>query len=274
MNVQLHEIVKPLLQWYDAHARILPWRSRPTPYRVWVSEIMLQQTRVETVLPYFEQFVAALPDVHALARADADLLLKLWEGLGYYSRVRNLQKAARVVTAQYGGVLPDEFDALCGLPGLGAYSAGAVASIAFGRRVPAVDGNVLRVIARVTADRAPITDAAVKKRITQAVTGILPTARVGDFNQSLMELGATVCLPNGVPKCGECPLAALCMAREQGLCTLLPVKAPKKARSVEYRTVLVLMCGERLAVRRRGGKGLLAGMWELPSLDGVLSPDA
>ncbi len=271
MDSQLYPIVSLLLNWYDGNARVLPWRSVPTPYRVWVSEIMLQQTRVEAVIPYFERFIKTLPDVQALADAEEAALLKLWEGLGYYSRAKNLQKAARLIQTQYGGEIPNNFETLCSLPGLGAYSAGAVASIAFNVRVPAVDGNVLRVISRVTANGGDITMTGVKREITRQVTDILPDTRVGDFNQSLMELGATVCLPNGAPRCDICPLNAVCRAYADGLTGELPVKKPKKARVKEDRTVLVMVCDNRLAVRRRAEHGLLAGLWELPNLMGTLT---
>ena len=273
MKSPLNPIVPLLLDWYNANARVLPWRSLPTPYRVWVSEIMLQQTRVEAVIPYFERFIKALPDVHALAAAEEAAFLKLWEGLGYYSRVKNLQRAARMITAHYGGEIPSDFKTLCSLPGLGEYSAGAVASIAFGVRVPAVDGNVLRVISRVTANVGDITGAGVKREITRQVADILPDTRVGDFNQSLMELGATVCLPNGAPRCDICPLSKVCRAYRDGLTEQIPVKKPKKARVKEDRTVLVIVCPKRLAVRRRAERGLLAGLWELPNLAGTLSQD-
>ncbi len=271
MESQLQPIVSLLLNWYDENARVLPWRSVPTPYRVWVSEIMLQQTRVEAVIPYFERFIKALPDVQSLANTEEAVLLKLWEGLGYYSRAKNLQKAARLIQSTYGGVIPNDFETLCSLPGLGAYSAGAVASIAFGVRVPAVDGNVLRVISRLTANSGDITSVGVKREITRQVTDILPDTRVGDFNQSLMELGATVCLPNGTPRCDICPLSKVCRAYRDGLTEQIPVKKPKKARVKEDRTVLIIVCDNRLAVRRRAEHGLLAGLWELPNLAATLT---
>ncbi len=271
MESQLQPIVSLLLNWYDANARVLPWRSVPTPYRVWVSEIMLQQTRVEAVIPYFERFLKALPDVQALANTEEAVLLKLWEGLGYYSRAKNLQKAARMIQTTYGGVIPNDYKTLCTLPGLGAYSAGAVASIAFGVRVPAVDGNVLRVISRLTANSGDISSVGIKREITRQVTDILPDTRVGDFNQSLMELGATVCLPNGAPRCDICPLSKACRAYRDGLTEQIPVKKPKKARVKEDRTVLIIVCDNRLAVRKRAEHGLLAGLWELPNLSGTLT---
>lgn len=259
-----------LLKWYDQSARVLPWREDPRPYRVWVSEIMLQQTRVEAVKPYYERFLEELPTVKALAEAPEEQLLKLWEGLGYYNRVRNLQKGAREVMSRFGGTIPGEFEALRSLPGVGDYTAGAIASIAFGVPVPAVDGNVLRVISRLLAREEDILNPKVKKRTEEEIRAIIPKDRAGDFNQSLMELGAMICLPNGAPLCGECPLAGLCRAHAQGREAQLPVKAAKKSRKVEERTLFLMTCGNKLALRRRPEKGLLSGLWELPSVPGKL----
>lgn len=259
-----------LLAWYDQNARVLPWRSQPEPYRVWVSEIMLQQTRVEAALPYFLRFMEALPTVSALADASQEQLLKLWEGLGYYSRARNLQKAARMVLEEYGGEIPGEPNELCKLPGIGEYTAGAIASIAFGKAVPAVDGNVLRVLSRLLGSGEDVADSKVKARFAGLLRQVIPLDRPGDFNQALMDLGAGICLPNGKPLCGECPLSELCLAHEQGREEELPVKAEKKARRVEERCLFVLVSGERLAIRRREKKGLLAGLWELPGETGKL----
>lgn len=272
MNLNLQEIVLPLLAWYDKAARVLPWRENPEPYRVWVSEIMLQQTRVEAVKPYYERFLTALPTVEALANAPEEQLLKLWEGLGYYNRVRNLQRAAQAMVEQYGGHVPASFDALLSLPGFGEYTAGAVSSIAFGILVPAVDGNVLRVISRLTADSRDMKNTVVKREITGAVQAILPK-RVGDFNQALMELGATVCLPNGAPQCLVCPLNRLCEANQQGIAAELPVKTVKKPRVVEERTVFLLCTKNQVALSRRPAKGLLAGLWELPGVTGRLTEE-
>ena len=261
-----------LLLWYDGHARVLPWREDPTPYRVWISEVMLQQTRVEAVKPYFDRFLAALPDVEALACAPEETLLKLWEGLGYYSRVRNLQKAARIILERDGGALPASVALLKSLPGVGEYTAGAIASIAFGLPVPAVDGNVLRVAARLASFEGDVTEPANKKALTAAVEAVLPQKRPGDFNQALMELGATVCLPNGAPRCGQCPLFDLCAARKQGNALSLPVKKAKKPRRIEEKTVLVVRTEgrpEKLLLEKRPTKGLLAGMWQFPMLEGV-----
>ena len=265
-------ITQPLLDWYDKNARILPWRETPSPYRVWISEIMLQQTRVEAVKPYFEQFVAQLPDIPALAEVDDDRLMKLWEGLGYYSRARNLKKAAQVSMERFGGRLPSSYDDLLKLPGIGPYTAGAIASIAFGIPAPAVDGNVLRVITRVTADYSNVSESKVKRQMEEHVRDILPDRRAGDMNQALMELGATVCLPNGVPKCDECPLAELCEANRQGNQMDFPQKRAKKARRMEDKTVLLLYCGGKTAIRKRPETGLLAGLFEFPNLEGTLLP--
>ena len=219
---------RALLNWYDAHRRLLPWRLDAAPYRVWVSEIMLQQTRIEAVLPYFDRFMRQLPTIRDLAACGEDRLLKLWEGLGYYSRARNLQKAARVILEQYGGEMPGDYEALLGLPGIGEYTAGAVASISFGIPVPAVDGNVMRVLARLTANGEDILRPAAKRWFTAAAAAMLPPEAPGAFNQALMELGETVCLPNAEPRCGECPLAGACFARERGIARQLPVRAPKR----------------------------------------------
>ncbi|HBU12286.1 MAG TPA: A/G-specific adenine glycosylase [Clostridiales bacterium] len=268
MKIQLKDIVTPLLAWYDKHARKLPWRDDPAPYRVWVSEIMLQQTRVEAVKPYFDRFLRELPDIHALANAPEEQLLKLWEGLGYYNRAHNLQKAAIVLEEQYGGALPASYEALCTLPGIGGYTAGAIASIAFGLPHPAVDGNVLRVLSRIWADASDILQASVKKAAERALAGIIPQGRAGDFTQAMMELGALVCLPGSSPRCGECPLNGLCAARQYGIQGELPVKKPKQKRRGEKRTVFVVTDGRRLLLSKREQKGLLAGLWELPSVRG------
>ena len=267
------EMADLLLDWYDRCARVLPWRSEVSPYRTWVSEIMLQQTRVDTVLPYFERFMTELPTVADLAACPEEKLLKLWEGLGYYSRVRNLQKAARVVMEEYGGAIPGDFAALRKLPGIGDYTAGAIGSIAFGLPLPAVDGNVLRVISRLTCREDDILDPRVKRRTEEEILTVQPQGRPGDFNQALMDLGATVCLPNGAPLCGQCPWEGLCLAHAKGVEETLPVKAAKRPRKVEERTVFLLTCGDRLALNRRPEKGLLAGLWELPAAPGKLKKE-
>lgn len=267
------ELCAPLLTWFDGNKRALPWRRDQEPYHVWLSEIMLQQTRVEAVIPYYERFLRACPTVQALAALPEDSLLKLWEGLGYYSRARNLQKAARLVCDRFDGAFPQDFDALRALPGVGEYTAGAVGSISFGLAVPAVDGNVLRVTARLDNDSRPVTDLKIRREMTERVRRILPQDRAGDFNQALMELGATICLPNGAPKCGGCPVQYQCSAYEAGTALALPVRASKKARRIEGRTILMLRAGEMVGLRRRPKQGLLAGLWELPSYEGALSPE-
>ncbi len=265
---RLRQCAEPLLRWYDENRRILPWREEISPYRTWVSEIMLQQTRVTAVLPYFARFMEAFPTVEALAAAEEERLLKLWEGLGYYSRARNLQKTAKIVTEQYGGVFPETYEELTALPGVGDYTAGAILSIACGVPTPAVDGNVLRIVARLTADEGDITDAAVKKRCRAAVAETMSRERPGAYVQALMDLGATVCLPNGEPLCGSCPLKALCAAYAEGKTRTLPVRAKKKARRVEELTVLLLLREGKVALRKRGSEGLLASLWEFPNVAG------
>ncbi len=261
-------IQNPLLKWYDNVKRSLPWREDPTPYHVWVSEIMLQQTRVEAVKPYYKRFMEALPDVKSLAEAEEEKLLKLWEGLGYYNRVRNMQLAAKQVMEQYGGEMPGEYEQLLKLKGIGSYTAGAIASIAFGKAVPAVDGNVLRVLSRYCMDEGLITDARVKKRVEEELLEIIPKDRPGDINQAMMELGAMVCLPGGQPKCGECPLRRNCKAHLKHRELEYPKKAEKKARVIEEKTILIIQDADRTVLRKRPPKGLLAGMYEFPSMEG------
>ena len=260
-----------LLQWYAQGHRALPWRQDREPYHVWLSEIMLQQTRVEAVKGYYARFLAELPDIAALAACEPDRLAKLWEGLGYYSRMRNLQKAAKCIMEEYGGIFPTEYDEIRALPGIGDYTAGAIASICFEQPEPAVDGNVLRVLSRCMDDAAPVTEAAVRKEYAARLRDIYPEGRCGAFTQSLMELGATVCGPNGAPDCAFCPLRSLCLANVRGTQLLRPVKAPKKEKRVEEKTVFILRCGGAAAVCRRGEKGLLAGLWELPNVEGKRS---
>lgn len=286
-DFELEKLMEPLLEWFLEHARVLPWREEPTPYRVWVSEIMLQQTRVEAVKPYFERFVKALPDVQALADCPEDELLKLWEGLGYYNRVRNMQKAAIQVEQEYGGVIPDAYEELLKLKGIGHYTAGAVASIAYGRYVPAVDGNVLRILTRVTADDTDIMKQSFRSEIEQALLATMKRLRIPDalrkrlrdenipgaLNQAMMELGATVCVPNGAPLCEECPWREFCLAKKENRIAELPVKSKAKARKIEHKTVLILRDGDKVAIRKRPDVGLLAGLYELPNVEGELEPE-
>lgn len=268
---KIEEASGPLLEWYDRGRRILPWREDATPYHVWISEIMLQQTRVEAVKPYYDRFMRALPDIGHLARADEEELLKLWEGLGYYNRVRNLKKAARVIMEEYGGIMPEESEKLIKLPGIGSYTAGAVSSIAYGRRAPAVDGNVLRVLARLMGDERDIMKQSVRREIEQELYWSMPAERPGDFNQALMELGAMVCIPAGMPHCSRCPWEKLCTAHSQERELDFPYKSPKKPRTIEEKTVLVIRDANRTALKKRPKSGLLAGMYEFPSLEGHLS---
>ncbi|MDO4571813.1 MAG: A/G-specific adenine glycosylase [Clostridia bacterium] len=265
------EIAGALIEWYDRNARSLPWRESGDPYAVWVSEIMLQQTRVQAVLSYYKRWMDALPDIASLAAADEERLHKLWEGLGYYSRARNLRRAAIQLMESQGGRLPGSFEQLRRLPGVGDYTAGAIASIAFNEAVPAVDGNVLRVWARLTDDHRDVLNARTKRDITEAVRAVLPAASPGKFNAALMELGETVCLPSAAPLCARCPLASVCLALARGTAPSLPLRAKKKPRRIEYKTVFVLTGeGGQPAVLRRPDTGLLAGLWQLPERAGLL----
>jgi len=268
--MKLERLPELLLPWYEQNKRALPWRQDREPYHVWLSEIMLQQTRVETVRGYYLRFLEALPTVAELACCEDDRLHKLWEGLGYYSRVRNLKKAAQQIMEQHDGVFPSDYAAIRSLPGIGDYTAGAILSICFEKPEPAVDGNVLRVITRLTASREPITKLQTKQKITELLRRIYPQTRCGEFTQALMELGATVCLPNGEPDCSRCPAAGICLARKEQLWREIPVKEKKKPRKAEDKTVFLLKCGEKLAIRKRDSKGLLADLWEFPNVDGML----
>ena len=263
-----------LLAWRKSapDARELPWRDEPTPYHVWISEIMLQQTRAAVVRGYYLRFLEALPSVRALAAVDDDVLMKLWQGLGYYSRARNLKRAAQAIVTEHGGDLPRDFDALLALPGIGRYTASAIASFAYGQPRPAVDGNFLRVTARVTANPIDIAKDASKRALEEALAPSYPTGRdAGLLNEAFMDLGATVCLPNGAPLCHACPAAQLCLAHDRGTEQDYPVKTALKARRKEQRTVLLLSCGEKIAIRKRPAQGLLAGLWEYPNLDGKMT---
>ena len=267
----LHQLPGPLVEWYRANKRQLPWRDIKDPYRIWVSEIMLQQTRVEAVKPFYERFLKELPTVKTLANAPEEQLLKLWEGLGYYNRVRNMQKAAIEIEKEHAGVFPNQYEEIRKLTGIGNYTAGAIGSFAFGIPKPAVDGNVLRVISRITENRNDIMKASVRTSVEEALEQVIPKGEAGDFNQALIELGATVCGPNGAPKCEECPVAHLCQAYQNGTQDELPVKSKAKARKVEKRTVLVLKDGDAVAICKRPAKGLLAGFYELPNVEGHLT---
>ena len=263
-----------MLSWYDENRRLLPWREDPSPYHVWLSEIMLQQTQVQTVIPYYTRFITELPTIAALAETDIDRLHKLWEGLGYYSRADHLREAAQRLVAEYDGLLPESYSALLTLPGIGPYTAGAIASIAFGERVAAVDGNVLRILARVTAYDGPINVASSAKPLKALASSLVPAHRPGDFNQSLMDLGAMICSANGAPHCALCPLAAFCAARQHDLTWLLPIKKAKKPRVIEKHTIVILTTGDQVWIHKRPQGQLLAGLWEFLDLPDHLDHDA
>lgn len=284
----LQPIIVPLQDWFMREGRQLPWRVKlpgqegeglkePDPYRIWVSEIMLQQTRIETVKPYYRRFLQQLPDVAALAAAPLEELHKLWEGLGYYSRVRNMKTAAEQVMTDYGGKMPDSFEELLKLKGIGRYTAGAVASIAYGEPVPAVDGNVLRVLARVSADDGDIGKQSQKNRyekmLAELMQNNLSVLQPGIFNQALMELGEIICIPGGVPHCGDCPWKDLCQSKKEGLTDRIPVKTRSGDRRIEERTVVLLRLGDRVALRKRPDQGLLAGLYEFPNWEGTMSAE-
>ncbi len=256
------DTLEKLLLWYQKSHRDLPWRKTRDPYCIWISEIMLQQTRVEAVKEYYRRFLEALPTVQALAEAEEEQVLKLWEGLGYYSRARNLKKAACHIMEQHGGVFPSDWDSVRKLPGIGDYTAGAVLSIAFGQPVPAVDGNVLRVLSRVFYDESDILDSKTKNRMTELLRQVYPNEFCSEVTQSLMELGAMVCVPNGEPKCEECPLLKICRTKAMDATDVIPVKSKKSARKIEQKTVFILQAEEKIAIRKRTQKGLLHGMWE------------
>ena len=258
-----------LLPWFEENKRELPWRLDRDPYHIWLSEIMLQQTRVEAVKNYYTRFLQALPTIQALAQADDELLHKLWEGLGYYSRVRNLKKAAIVIMERHGGVFPKSYEEILVLPGIGAYTAGAVSSIAFGQKRAAVDGNVLRVVSRLTENDTPIDSPTYKKEVQAALEAVYPED-AGAFTQALMELGATLCGPNWKPRCDECPCRDFCGGASHGTAERYPIKKPKAQRKVEEHTVFILSCDGRYALEKRADSGLLAGLWQFPNVPGKL----
>ena len=266
---KLQQLPAVLLPWYYVNQRTLPWRQDREPYHVWLSEIMLQQTRVEAVKGYYTRFLEALPTIAHLARCDDDVLHKLWEGLGYYSRVRNLKKAAQVIMERFGGVFPQTYEQILALPGIGEYTAGAIASICFDAKTPAVDGNVLRVMTRLTEDATPIDSPSYKRLVRETLAGIYPSA-AGDFTQALMELGATVCGPNRKPDCESCPCRQLCGGALHNTAEGFPVKGEKKSRKVEQLSVFILSCQGRYALGKRPNQGLLAGLWQFPNVHGHL----
>lgn len=277
-DVDMTPLIAPTLQWFNDNQRDLPWRHTKDPYHIWVSEIMLQQTRVEAVIPYYKRFLQTLPTIGDLADCPEDQLLKLWEGLGYYSRVRNMQKAAQVIMESFGGSMPDRGNEILTFPGIGAYTAGAIASRVYGELMPAVDGNVLRVLTRLCEDGSDISKERTKKEAIAWMTDVMQDgvqpAEAGAFNQALMELGATVCVPNGEPHCGECPWQDACGAFAHGTWDQYPVKAKAKARRIEEKTVLLLQDDNRVVLRKRPNRGLLAGLYEFPWLEGYVGRKA
>ena len=256
------QIAAKLLRWYDTNARSLPWRSDPTPYKVWVSEIMLQQTQVETVIPYFQRFMQRFPDLTSLAMAEENEVLQMWEGLGYYSRARNLHKAAREIFDEYAGQIPADVDALKSLPGIGAYTAGAIASIAFGAPEPALDANIRRVTIRLLDLHEP-PGSETDKKLWEFAREILPDSRIGDYNQALMDLGSAICTPTN-PLCQLCPLQAECLAFQRGTQAELPVRKPKA--KVPHRLVVaaVITRGDEVLLVHRPADGMLGNLWEFP----------
>ena len=270
--MKLEKLSQVLPPWYRTNKRDLPWRRDKEPYHVWLSEIMLQQTRVEAVKGYYARFLDALPTIAHLAVCDDDSLHKLWEGLGYYSRVRNLKKAAIKIMEEHGGVFPGEYEAIRALPGIGDYTAGAICSICFDKKEPAVDGNVLRVVSRILEDATPIDLPAQKKKVNELLKAVYPE-EAGEFTQALMELGATLCGPNWKPRCGECPCQDFCGGAIHGTAEQFPVKSPKKEKRVEEKTVFILSCDSRYALRKRPDTGLLAGLWEFPNVPGKLETE-
>lgn len=266
---QLRPMVTPLINWYQQNKVLLPWREGRDPYRIWISEIMLQQTRIEAVIPYYHRFLTEIPDVETLANIPDDRLMKLWEGLGYYSRARNLKRAAQTIMSEYDGTIPTEAPTLRKLTGIGDYTAGAIASIAFGKPEPAVDGNVLRVGMRLLGRYDDIALPATKKLMTEWLRTIYPEGEAaGNLTEGIMELGERICIPNGEPLCNNCPLAHFCEAKKQNLTDILPVKSPKKARKEEYYTILLFHSSKGFALQKRPKSGLLAGLWEYPSMVG------
>ena len=273
MNEQIYKrLSQVLLPWFREHQRDLPWRQTREPYHIWLSEIMLQQTRVEAVKGYYQRFLGELPTVEALAQASEERLHKLWEGLGYYSRVRNLKKAAIVIMEQHGGEFPRDYDQVLALPGIGAYTAGAICSIAFNQPRAAVDGNVLRVITRLTEDPTFIDTPAFQRSVRASLEAVYPP-EAGTFTQALMELGATLCGPNWKPRCDECPCRDFCGGAGHGTAENFPVKKPKAQRKEEKRTVFILSCQGRYALEKRPDRGLLAGLYQFPNREGWLEPE-
>ena len=268
----MKEIIDRILPWFRENRRELPFRAGRDPYRIWLSEIMLQQTRIEAVIPYYFRFISALPTVRDLASCEDEKLLKLWEGLGYYSRARNLKKAAEIIAERYGGEVPGDYKALLALPGIGEYTAGAISSIAFGLPCPAVDGNVLRVIARITGDERDVLDPKTRSDVREKLAENYPAGTdAGDLTEGLMELGEVLCLPGGSPKCEACPVKDLCRAHKDRSWDHIPYRAPAREKKVCLKTVFLLSCEGKYAVRKREAPGLLHGLFEFPNADGHLT---
>lgn len=268
---KMKKITKPIVQWYQENKRELPWRKEKNPYHIWISEIMLQQTRIEAVKQYYKRFLEELPTIGDLAQIEEKRLLKLWEGLGYYNRARNLKKAAQMIQEEYHGEMPKNYEELVKLPGIGEYTAGAISSIAYDEKVPAVDGNVLRVVSRVIGSKKDVLESKTKKEITEKLKEIMPK-QAGDFNEGLMELGELICIPNGEPLCEKCPLQEICVARKEGLTALIPVRNSKIKRKKEKITVFLLEKEDKIAIRKRDKKGLLANMYEFPNVNQKINP--
>lgn len=269
MKSELKKVIKNLLEWYPEHKRDLPWRKDQNPYHIWISEIMLQQTRVEAVKEYYKRFLSALPTISDLASVKEDELLKLWQGLGYYNRARNLQIAAQQIEQKYGGVFPQTYDEIRGLKGIGDYTAGAIGAICYDLKTPAVDGNVLRVYSRILEDERVIDAQTTKKQVCDELAAVYPKSGSGTLNQAFMELGACVCVPNGAPHCNDCPVAKLCKANQNGSWKQYPVRQEKKKRKIVDKTVLIMICDGKVAISKRDKKGLLASMWEFPGIEEI-----
>lgn len=259
---------RTLARWYEENGKAYPWRQDCSPYTVWISEIMLQQTRIEAVLGYYSRFMEAFPTVQALAEAPEETVLKLWEGLGYYSRARNLHKAAQLICRDYGSEFPCRYEEIRKLPGIGDYTAGAIAAIAFGQPCTAIDGNVMRVTARLCALEEDILLPATRKKVKALLEDVYPTDAASAFVQGLMELGEQVCIP-GTPRCGDCPVKESCQARALGRTEELPLRKKKEKQRVQPRLVALIRRNGQVLLHRRGEKGVLAGLWEYPGVDGT-----
>lgn len=264
--MDIYQFQHRLLAWYNENKRDLPWRKGRDPYHIWVSEIMLQQTKVDTVLPYFERFTELFPTIDHLASASEEKVLKAWEGLGYYSRARNLHKGVKEVQSKYQGKVPDSKENILDISGVGPYTAGAILSIAYNKPLPAVDGNVMRVISRIYNLFDDISKGKTRSKIENIVEQLIPEEIPGDFNQALMELGALICTPKS-PHCLLCPVLELCEGRKEGNEEKLPIKAKKKSPKVIYRISLVIQTEDKVVLVKRPSEGLLANMWELPSIE-------